>query len=160
SSTNLVANDDNAFTNVYDYRGGTLVVVSGKAAGIFSGYGSSYDPVLSANGRYIAFDSTSTNLSALSTSGGYNVYVRDLSAAATTVAFVSAATNLISGLTTNGNYQVYVKPLGGATVLATAGSSGTGGTVSADASTLVTHTLTLHDALPIYSSTNLVANDD
>jgi Tol biopolymer transport system component len=48
--------------------------------------GNSHDPAISANGRYIAFESDSDNVDPAATAGVENVYVRDVSAGTTTLA--------------------------------------------------------------------------
>jgi Tol biopolymer transport system component len=95
--------------------------------------GESADPVVSASGRFIAFDSTATNLAPTGTSGARNVYVFDnlsalrrlvsiglsgpangdsgnpaIAADGSTVAFQSSASNLVAG-DSNGVSDVFVQ---------------------------------------------------
>ena len=76
---NLVAGDTNGDTDVFvrDLRAKTTKLVSvassGKQANSYSSY-----PSISANGRYVAFDSTASNLVPDSDGGMPSVYWRDL----------------------------------------------------------------------------------
>src|SRR5213078_1568312 len=133
-ATNLVAGDTNGATDlfVHDRQTGTTERVS-VASGGRQGNGFSAGPVLSADGRFVAFHSTATNLVAGDTNGATDVFVRDrqtgttervsvasggtqgngssagpvLSADGGLVAFHSTATNLVAG-DANGAYDVFV----------------------------------------------------
>ena len=61
---------------VHDRKAGTTGRVSVTSAGV-QGNGDSFDPVLSASGRFFAFDSDATNLVAGDTNGATDVFVRD-----------------------------------------------------------------------------------
>jgi Tol biopolymer transport system component len=114
---------------------------------------SSGHPALSADGRYVAFDSTATNLVPGDTNGFVDVFVRDRVSGTTTlvsvssggaqanfdctapsisadgryVAFVSRATNLVPG-NTNGHENVYVHDMSsGTTARMSTDSNGTAG---------------------------------
>src|SRR5689334_1880071 len=102
--------------------------------------GESYDPMMSADGRCVAFYSQATNLLAGDTTGKVDVFVRDLvngtlqiaslsstgaqgdsdsatpavSADGNIVAFASRATNLVAG-DTNGGFDVFVRDLAAGT---------------------------------------------
>ena len=130
-ATNLVAGDTNGATDVFvhDRQTGTTERVS-VASGGSQGNGFSAGPVLSADGRLVAFHSTATNLVARDTNGATDVFVHDrqtgttervsvasggtqgndssagpvLSADGGLVAFHSTATNLVSG-DANGAYD-------------------------------------------------------
>jgi len=54
-----------------------------------SGGSASEDPVLSADGRYVAFQSTSFPLTPINTNGQQNIFVRDLQTGVTTLASVN-----------------------------------------------------------------------
>jgi hypothetical protein len=124
-ATNLFNPDTNGWYDVfvYDRQAGTTEVVSIASDGT-PGNGSSKDPVLSADGRYVAFLSGSTNLISGVTRWTDNVFVHDrltgltelvniandgtrandytrftpsISADGRYVAFDSYATNLVSG---------------------------------------------------------------
>lgn len=103
------------------------------------GYSDSYWPSISADGRYVAFDTYASNLVGVDTNDNSDVFVHDLvtgltmivsinyegtqenggsykpciSADGCYVAFVSYASNLI-GEDTNGYPDIYVRDLGGA----------------------------------------------
>jgi Tol biopolymer transport system component len=133
-ATNLVAGDTNARVDVFvhDRQTGETRRVS-VASGGGQGNGDSYQPSLSADGRYVAFISVASNLVGGDTNATYDVFVRDLQTGGTTrvsvasdgtqannqslqsalsadgryVAFRSVASNLVAG-DTNGTYDVFV----------------------------------------------------
>jgi len=134
SASNLVSGGRSAAGDVYrrDMVTGTTVLVSVSATG-GDANGFSNRPSISADGRYVAFNSTATNLVANAPAAGTQVYVRDLQTGTTVrvaptdggsaddsslrpdisadghyVAFVSDATNLVPGATdANGERDVY-----------------------------------------------------
>src|SRR5438445_704443 len=150
-ATNLVAGDTNGATDVFvhDRQTGTTERVS-VASGGSQGDGFSAGPVLSADGRLVAFHSTATNLVARDTNGATDVFVHGrqtgttervsvasggtqgndssagpvLSADGGLVAFHSTATNLVSG-DANGAYDVFVHELTVSTTTSTTTSSST-----------------------------------
>jgi len=133
-ATNLVAGDTNETRDVFvrDRVSGITEIVSVSSSEEL-GDGESFDPSISADGRYVAFTSHATNLVPGPTNGTYDVYVRDrqtgttarvsvdsagaegnfastkasLSADGRYVAFQSLATNLVSG-DTNGATDAFV----------------------------------------------------
>lgn len=130
SEAALVPGDGNGAADVFlrDVHAGTTVRVSSAAGG--GGYG----PMLSADGRYVAFSSDATDLVAGDTNGVTDVFLRDLRAGTTVragvaadggqgddgsygavvtrdgryVAFASAATNLVPG-DTNGVTDAFLR---------------------------------------------------
>ena len=86
---NLVAADNDSQRDVFvrDLSSGDTVLAS-RAGGQngAAGSGISLDPSISADGRYVAFASTATNLSSDDTDGSLDVYVRDLVAGTTELA--------------------------------------------------------------------------
>src|SRR5437870_3702403 len=151
AATNLVAGDTNGATDVFvhDRQTGTTERVS-VASGGSQGDGFSAGPVLSADGRLVAFHSTATNLVARDTNGATDVFVHGrqtgttervsvasggtqgndssagpvLSADGGLVAFHSTATNLVSG-DANGAYDVFVHELTVSTTTTSTTSSST-----------------------------------
>src|SRR5439155_1754636 len=133
-ATNLVAGDTNGATDVFvhDRQTGTTERVSVSSGGT-EGNGFSAAPALSADGRFVAFHNTATNLVAGDTNGKTDVFVHDrqtgttertsvasdatqgngpsagaaLSADVGLVAFHGTATNLVAG-DANGAYDVFV----------------------------------------------------
>ena len=89
---NLSTIDDNAVFNVFvrDLQTGSLRLVSRRSAGGPSGgdggNGDSRRPTLSADGRYVAFDSEADNLSDEDDNAVTGVFVRDLEQDSTTLA--------------------------------------------------------------------------
>jgi Tol biopolymer transport system component len=78
SMTNLVANDTNGCRDVFvhDRVTGTTELVSVDSKGVI-GNGSSGDNAISADGRFVAFDSFATNLVANDANGCADVFVHD-----------------------------------------------------------------------------------
>ncbi|HXC98058.1 MAG TPA: hypothetical protein VN048_01870, partial [Verrucomicrobiae bacterium] len=132
AADDLVLNDTNNTTDVFlsDMVGGTNLLVSVGFGGGSSLGGASSSPVISANGRYVAFISSATNLVAGPVNARDNVFRRDLQTGTTVlvsvgtdgvspgnddasdavisadgqcVAFVSAANNLAVGITSGVN---------------------------------------------------------
>jgi Tol biopolymer transport system component len=138
SASNLVAGDTNGVTNVFvrDLYTNTTTLVSAAMGGAAAN-GASLQPSISANGRYVAFTSSASNLVAGDTNSAAEVFVRDLYTKTTTllsvgmggaaangvslqpsisangryVAFTSAASNLVPGDTNNAT-DVFVRSLG------------------------------------------------
>ncbi|WP_217922226.1 TolB family protein [Miltoncostaea oceani] len=96
-AANLSDADDDTAVDVYarDMRTGVTTLVS-RATGAAGAGGDddSSDPSISADGRYVVFESTADNLSAEDDDTATNVFVRDLTANTTTL--VSRATGLLS----------------------------------------------------------------
>ena len=78
-ATNLVAGDTNARRDVFvrDRTAGTTVRVS-VAGGGTQADGSSYDPEISPDGRYVVFSSDATNLVGGDTNGVRDVFLHDI----------------------------------------------------------------------------------
>ena len=134
-ASNLVTGDTNGFVDIFvrDRQGDTTERVSVDSAGA-QGNGDSFEASISADGRYVAFESSATNLVSGDTNGRVDVFVRDrqtgttervsvdsagaqgngdslaraLSADGRYVAFRSVATNLVSG-DTNGVQDVFLR---------------------------------------------------
>ena len=94
---NLAPNDTNGYRDVFvrDLLGGCTLLVSADMSGATTGNGMSYDPAISADGRYVAFTTTATNLVAGDTNAASDVFVRDL--LNETTQLVSVNTNGFSG---------------------------------------------------------------
>ena len=150
AASNLVTGDTNGAWDIFvhDRATGATQRVSVSSSGA-QGTGTNRDPALSADGRYVAFASTSANLVAGDTNSAQDIFVHDrltgdttrvsvdasgtqadadshnpaISADGQTVAFDSDATNLVSG-DTNGARDIFVRDL----------STGTTTRVSVDAS--------------------------
>ncbi len=155
-ATDLVAGDTNALRDVFlrDLEAGTTELVSidrfGGAADGTSGFDGSGLASVSADGRYVAFQSAATDLVAGDTNGHNDVFVRDMTAGTTTlvsvdsgggasdaasgapvlsddgrtVAFWSNATDLVGG-DTNAATDVFVRDLdAGTTTLVSVDAAG------------------------------------
>jgi Tol biopolymer transport system component len=133
-ASNLVPGDTNGTTDVFvhDRQTGETTRVSVDSAGN-QGNGGSFDPVISADGRYVAFYSGASNLVPGDTNGHGDGFVHDRQTGETTlvtvdsagnqgndfstvsaisadgryVAFYSGASNLVPG-DTNGTWDVFV----------------------------------------------------
>jgi len=159
-STNLVPNDTNASSDIFvrDRVLGTTERVSVGTGGI-EGNSTSRFPSISADGRFVAFSSYSSNLVAGDTNGQPDVFVHDrqtgttvraslsnggqegnggsqlpsISANGRFVAFTSVATNLVAG-DANGSEDAFVRDLVAGTTervsVATGGAEADAGTFS------------------------------
>ena len=135
AASNLVAGDTNGYIDVFvrDRKLHRTYLVSVSSAGV-QGNDASFDPSISADGRYVAFESDASNLVAGDTNGYPDVFVRDrklhrtylvsvdsagvqgnndsydpvISADGRYVAFTSAASNLVTG-DSNGFEDVFVR---------------------------------------------------
>ena len=98
-STNLVPGDTNQATDIFvrDTVAGTTTLVSGgpdgEPANDFAGYYAS----ISANGRYVAFTSSATNLVPDDLNGWRDIFVRDMRTGTTTRASVFTGGEEIAG---------------------------------------------------------------
>jgi Tol biopolymer transport system component len=93
AATNLVAGDSNTVIDVFvrDVAAGTLELVSRAATSTGAiGNGASGQPRLSANGQFVAFGSTATNLVAGDSNAQADIFLRDRTAG--TVTRISVAT--------------------------------------------------------------------
>lgn len=136
-ASTLVVGDTNFRTDVFvrDRQSGTTVRVSVDSLGVQAN-GSSNFPSISADGRYVAFQSSASNLVSGDTNGTSDVFVHDrhsgvtelasldsfgvqgnsvvwnpsISADGRFVAFHSYSSNLVSG-DTNGNLDTFVRDL-------------------------------------------------
>ena len=151
-SFNLVPMDGNASTDVFvrDVTGGLTILVSVDSAGT-QGNRNSFNPSISDDGRFVAFDSSSSNLIPVDANNQQDVFVRDLlanstfrvsvsttgaesnnlsgsaaiSADGTVVAFASRATNLVEN-DVNQRQDVFVHEIGtGVTARVSVASDGT-----------------------------------
>jgi Tol biopolymer transport system component len=187
SATNLVAGPVSGAGDVYVRRaGGPITLVSVGIGGPADG--ASSQPAISANGRYVAFASTASNLVAGDTNGVSDVFVADLdsgtitrvsvahggvqaNAASTapaisgdgsTIAFDSSATNLVSG-DHNGVADVFVRvPATDTTERISVSSSGAEQNRSATAGFNEVSSLSTNGRLVVFDSTatNLVHGED
>jgi LPXTG-site transpeptidase (sortase) family protein len=152
NASNLVAGDANGMSDIFvrDIQAGTTTLVSVAFDGESMGNDDSYDPSISADGRYVAFYSSAANLVTGDANGQSDVFVRDLQAGTTTrisvdtggndadnwssapsissdgryVAFESAATDLVAG-DVNGRNDIFLRDrTAGVTVLVSVGPGG------------------------------------
>lgn len=92
-SDNLAPNDTNGYRNIYvrDTLLGTNLLVDYSTNGVAGVGGPSVDPVISRDGRFVAFSSGATNLIANDTNKVADVFVRDQQTG--TLTLVSISTN-------------------------------------------------------------------
>ena len=191
SATNLVPHDTNRLADVFvrDRRTGRTSRVSvdshGRQGGGDRTLNGSNAPVISANGRYVAFHSADSNLVHGDTNGVFDIFVRDRRSGRTTrvsvstagreanqeslgaasisadgryVAFTSLASNLVAG-DSNDITDVFVHDLTtGETLIASIGQEGNQGD---DASATDGVAFSANDHQLVFSSwaANLVAGD-
>lgn len=91
-ASDLVNGDMNQLSDVFvkDLYTGSNVLVSITDSGS-SGNGSSFEPVISGNGRYVTFTSFATNLCAGDVNNRSDVFVRDLQAGTTSLVSLNTA---------------------------------------------------------------------
>ena len=191
SATNLVQHDTNRLNDVFvrDRRAGRTTRVSVDSHGHQGGgdhtMNGSNAPVISANGRYVAFHSADSNLVSGDTNRVFDIFVRDRRTGHTTrvsvstrgaqanqeslgapsisadgryVAFTSLASNLVAG-DTNDITDVFVHNLAtGETLLASLGQDGNQGD---DSSATGDIAFSANDHMLVFSSwaANLVGGD-
>lgn len=142
SASNIVAGDTNGVSDVFVADRVTLVNtrVSVGPGGVEAN-GASERPSISTTGRWVAFQSTASNLIAVDANGTYDIFVRDRTLSTTTlvsatsagavgnsaslfgvisgsgghVAFRSLASDLVAG-DTNARYDIFVRARTGGTV--------------------------------------------
>ncbi len=94
AATNLVPSDTNGHFDVFvrDMETGAIERVSVGIGGAQANADSDY-PSISADGRYVAFESSATNLLGSHTNGFFNVYVRDRQMGTTEIVSVDSMGN-------------------------------------------------------------------
>lgn len=153
-ATNLVPGDTNGHADIFvkDLTTGAIIRASTAADGTQARGDGGWVPALSADGRFVAFYSWASNLTAGDTNGASDIFVKDLTTGAIArastaadgtqgnndsrffsplsadgrfVAFESLASNLVPG-DTNGTWDIFVKDLAtGAITLASTAADGT-----------------------------------
>lgn len=186
SATNLVAGDTNGQVDsfVKDLQTGALTRISTSSSGAEALGGLSVVTSISADGRYVAFESDANNLVASDTNGNRDVFIKDtltgtttristdtngieaifggssgalLSADGMLATFISSASNLVSG-DSNGQGDVFLKDLStGVTTRINTTSSG----LQALGGTSVVQGISADGRFVVFNSsaTNLVTGD-
>jgi Tol biopolymer transport system component len=159
SATDLAPNDSDSSTDVFvrDTLLGVTTLVSVNAAATGSGNADAYEARISADGRYVAFQSNATDLVAAS-SAGAQVFRRDRQSNTTqlvsrtpagnsgnsnagshamtpsgdAIVFASAATDLAGGADGNGGRDVFLWQPGGSVVRLSTTASGNAGNGGSD----------------------------
>jgi len=179
----LVDGDSNGATDVFmrDIQTGTTTRVS-VATGGQEGNSHSGNSDLSADGRYVVFNSSATNFDGNDSNGVTDVYIRDVQTGTTTrvsvgddeaqgnamsldakvsddgqrVAFISGASNLVTG-DSNGDDDIFVRDLAAGTTERV--SVATDGTQANDSSDQASISGNGRYVVFQSAATNLVAND-
>lgn len=155
-ASDLVTNDFNGRSDIFvhDTLTGVTTLVSVNAAGTASGNGESYNPVITPDGRFVAFESEASDIVTNATAGEWHVYVRDLVSGVTRlvsvdhtgtvggngesynpsisadgryVAFESCADNLVTNDSNRYTYDVFVRDMvAGTTLLISRNCAGAG----------------------------------
>jgi Tol biopolymer transport system component len=109
AATNLVAGVVATNNNVYrrDLQTGSTVLVSISADGLSGGGLDSTDPVISGDGRYVAFQSRALNLAP--SSSGLSTFWRDLTQA-TNVLLGTGGPDMSPSISSDGRYVAYIGP--------------------------------------------------
>lgn len=113
-ASNLVANDTNSFPEMFLHDRTTKITTRiSVASDGTQADGISYDPSLSADGRYIVFESIATNLISNDTNGASDIYLHDRVNRTTTRVSLTASGGEPNGgsfdpvITLDGRYIVY-----------------------------------------------------
>ncbi|MGA2253387.1 MAG: NF038129 family PEP-CTERM protein [Thermoguttaceae bacterium] len=184
NQTSFGATNPNGGEQVFvrDTMTGTTTLVSVNSTGTGYGDGASESPVISPNGRYVAFFSNADDLVSGSTTGAglpSALFVRDLQAGTTTevsvtddipifsgnsqfLVFASTQTNLVTNDTTPGQLFEYNLQTGTTTMVSVDAAGNDGGNAAAYNSGLENAPTVSADGRFIAfgdSATNLVAND-
>jgi Tol biopolymer transport system component len=91
--TNILDANEAGDVFVRDLVTGTTTLVSVGATGTAAGHARSYGPVISADGRYVAFISSAADLTTTDANGEFDVFVRDLVTGATALVSVGVTGN-------------------------------------------------------------------
>lgn len=91
----LVPNDTNGFSDIFvhDLVTGTNILVSVDSNSVKSGNGVSINPGMSADGRYVVFTSSATNLVAGDANNALDVFIRDMAAGVTRLVSINTISN-------------------------------------------------------------------
>jgi len=113
TATNLVANDSNNISDIFAWyrRTGEIQRVSVASDGTQSNGSYNRKPKVSANGRFVVFESSATNLDPAATIGAQRIYLRDLQAGATEVVSISSTGTISTGsnpvVSSDGRYVAF-----------------------------------------------------
>src|SRR6201991_4273377 len=88
---NIIPDDDNGRKDVFyrDLQTGVTTLVSVNLSGTGGGNGDSQNPAISADGRYVAFESRAGNLVANDSNNSLDVFVRDMQTGITTLVSIN-----------------------------------------------------------------------
>ena len=91
SASDLVVNDTNDQQDIFvrDLQSGTTSLISVNTTGTNGGNDFSFDPVITSDGRYVAFSSSASDLVAADTNGFTDVFVRDLQSGTTSLVSIN-----------------------------------------------------------------------
>ena len=95
-ASNLVPNDANNAPDIfrYDRQTDTIELVSVNVQGTGPGAGGSFEPSVSANGRFVGFSSEAPDLTLNDGQAGRDIFLRDMQTGTTTLVSVSASANV------------------------------------------------------------------
>jgi uncharacterized delta-60 repeat protein len=116
SATNLVANDTNSVSDIFlkDIQTGAINRVSTSASGVQANLGCEATTVVSADGRYVMFESQASNLVAGDTNNALDVFLKDMQTGVITRVSTGAGNSQAYGnsylgsLSSDGHYALFV----------------------------------------------------
>jgi len=119
AASDLVSGDNNGMMDIFvrDRVSRTTELISVNTSGS-SGNGDSFNPVISADGRYVAFQSRASNLAAGDNNNAFDVFVRDRTLGQTILVSATSAGNAAAGnsyspqLTADGRKVVFASTAG------------------------------------------------
>ena len=106
SATNLLPTNDNAYVDIFvkNMTTGAIQRVSTSATGI-EGNGNSENASISADGRYVLFESRASNLVANDTNGASDIFIKDLQTSAIQRVSTSSSNQQVSGESFNARFS-------------------------------------------------------
>lgn len=116
NANDLVGDDENAVNDVFlrDLNAGTTTLVSTSRDGTGGGKGDSWGPIVSPNGRYVAFTSVARDMVTADRNHSSDVFLRDLRQGTTTLVSVSKSgkrtangASVALGVSSSGRYVLF-----------------------------------------------------
>ncbi|TXI44780.1 matrixin family metalloprotease [Methylophilus sp.] len=106
SATNLLPTNDNAYVDIFlkNMTTGAIQRVSTSATGI-EGNGNSENASISADGRYVLFESRASNLIANDTNGASDIFIKDLQTSAIQRVSTSSSNQQVSSESYNARFS-------------------------------------------------------
>ena len=117
TASDLVTGDANSFYDVFAHEidSGNTELISIARTGLTSGNGNSFDPSVSSDGRYVVFESSSSNLTTSDSNSNFDVFLRDRLTGATRILSTEPNSEISAN---NGSYDPTISADGSLVVFA------------------------------------------